>query len=643
MFDIQGAQTAGSRRRGIGRYTQDLMQALVSSSKGAEDIYLAWNKALDVPSDILSMPNCGSKRLFSAPYGALKRGRFENNLFDLQHEVNDCLFRYNLALSRCKHVLFSSLMEMDDVNFVLPRNLNFGPLASSYAIVYDIIPLLFKDKYIGTTGFDDKYQAHLNVKMGADILFAISEKTKSDLVNILGVNPERVVTIGTGINLNRFLGPKTSRDVFFEKFGITRQFLFFLGGDEFRKNIMGMVKALLALPPHKRNALQLLIAGKVQPEKKSMIGDMVRQACLPRDAIIFADFISENDLLQAYESCAMTVIPSSYEGFGLPVLEAMASNTAIIASNNSSMSEILTDEAFLFDAHDCAHIASRIEFVLDHPDIVARLKTSYKNILFNYRWERVAERIYQTFDAVDLARKENRRQSERQFSSPRSIDFVFAGKPSKLWLDIALSISRNDNIDVYAAEDNLPDSIQPYRTNAFKKLRGRPIKNTPTIILVSDLVIFYKLVKDVSLQDSLIIFDTLAIEALQDLLALCKPVKKSGHVHIDAKKFLERLKTAYSIQLHQADTFTPISISKAGLDTLRRTVIHMNEKQNSNITAARSFIDTELDHYPYAHPYWAAQPIRDILRKHAKTGALSGRIGALASISLFETCELLRS
>jgi glycosyltransferase involved in cell wall biosynthesis len=643
MFDMQGAQTEGSRRRGIGRYTQDLMQALMSSAKGGEDIYLAWNKTLEPPSGILSMPNSGSKRLFSAPYGALKRGRFENNLFDLQHEVNDCLFRYNLALSRCEHILFSSLMETDDVDFVLPRNLNFGPLASSYAIVYDIIPLLFKEGYIPTAGFDDKYQAHLNVKMSADILFAISEKTKSDLVSILGVDSERVVTIGTGIDLNRFLGAKTSRHVFFEKFGITRQFLFFLGGDEFRKNMTGMVKALLVLPPHRRNTLQLLIAGKVQPEKKSIIGDMIHRAGLPGDAIIFADFISEEDLRQAYESCAMTVIPSVYEGFGLPVLEAMASNAAVIASDNSSMSEILTNEAFLFNAHDYTDIASRIEFVLDHPDVVARLKTSYKNILSSYTWERVVERIFETFDSVDMSRQGNRRRSERQFYSPRSIDFVFSGKPSNVWVDTLLSISRNDNIDVFAAEDHLPHIDLPCRLNAPNLLRRRLVKNTPIIILVSDLTVLCNLAMDIPLQDSLIIFDAAVMEELQCYLTRDKSIGKGSREHIDVKKLLRRLNTAYSIQLHQADTFTPLSISESSVDTLGPISIRTAEKQNSNPAVVKSFIDTELDHYTYAHPYWAAQPIRDILRRYGKTNALSRRISALASISLFETCELLRS
>lgn len=445
FVDLQGAQTEGSSRRGIGRYTRDMVRALLRS-KELEQLYLGWNNALTSPVADFSEASVYAE-VISAPYGVHRRSRYARSIYDLQREVNDTFFRQALAHSRCKHVLFSSLMETDETNFMLPRHLNFSPFSTSYGIVYDIIPYLYPDPYLRLPSDAAKYEAHLRVKLGADRLLAISETTRLDLIRHLGIDPDRVVTIGAGVEPSAFEGRATDERDFRNGFGLTRPFLFFLGGDEFRKNLPGLIRALPYLPKARRDTLQLLVAGAVADENKAAFMTLAQAGGLPEDAIRFGQFLTHEALLAAYRYSLLTVIPSHYEGFGLPVLEAMACGAAVVASGNSSMSEILTDRDFLFDSTSPQDIASRIEYALTHPQHVEALRASYAAILANHGWQRVAERILDTFRAVESGQNQTR-SARRKPAIP--CDIVMCGAPSPDVAAALLGLMHTTSLRVFA-------------------------------------------------------------------------------------------------------------------------------------------------------------------------------------------------
>lgn len=494
FIDMQGAQTSGSSKRGIGRFSRDLVNALSRHTTALSTLYLSWNHTLTSPIDDLDVPSFQSNQpaLISAPYGTLPRNRFAFDLHDLQQDINSRLFTNALAISGCDHVLFTSLMEADEPDFMLPKHLNFAPLATSYSIVYDIIPWLFKERYLATSALQTRYNSHLAVKTSANIIFTISEYTRNDLIRVIGITPERVVNIGAGIDQTLFHTNGGNGHNLRSRLGLKKPFLLFLGGDEFRKNITGFVAAMAALSPARRTNLQALLLGKVSPEKMAELREICFTAGLADNTLIFQDYLPHDELMQAYKACAMTVIPSIYEGFGLPVLEAMACGAAVIASAHSSMAEIIQNDDFLFNANDPDDIACRIEFVLTEEIEVRRFQNSYQGILDCYTWEAVAQRVVATMESMALC-KDNATIASGSFYQPQHVAVAFLNSPDKACQEVVATLAQHNDVKVYY-QTACPDvDALPVSTDTISNLWKHLEIDTPVFFFsntIEDLTIF---------------------------------------------------------------------------------------------------------------------------------------------------------
>ncbi len=643
LIDLQGAQTSGSRGRGIGRYTRDLTTALAAARPGSDDIHLAWNRALVSPMDDLAIVPKRGAILTDAPYGAVARARFAADIHDVQQGINDQLLRQRIALSGSRHVLFSSLMETDEVDFVLPRHLNFAPLATSYAIVYDLIPRLFSHHYLPHESFERKYNAHLHVKTSADWLFAISERTRTDLIHELGVDPDRVVTIGAGIDLEAFQGKATPKREFLDRLGLTRAFLFFLGGDEFRKNIDGLVEAFACLPKARRLGLQVLIAGPVSAKKVAALKAMAATAHIPEDALIFGQFMTHEDLLQAYKSCVMTVVPSLYEGFGLPVLEAMANHSTVIASDNSSLSEILTDRDFLFDATRPRDIARRIEFILDHPQAAQTLNATYKSTLAGFTWKNVGTRVLETMDRVEVLDARRATASRPRQSRMESLDFVIAGPVAGPCADALRLIARDQALRVFCCEGDraalpaLPALIEDIGNIAFRGERRMPVTS-----FISGFERLLEHAKHVALHDHLLIIDK---DAARDLVVrLDKPASpltaKQARAQRTVEAALDRLGMAHGLWLyHEGD----LRLVKGPNETLcRDSLVRALKSKVQAATPEAIFmkLETEWQRFGLANPFALAAALKDLMAGHRQAAGLARVTSVQASVARFETRRL---
>ena len=116
--------------------------------------------------------------------------------------------------------------------------------------------------------------------------------------------------------------------------------------------------------------------------------------------VICTGFISQKQLLQLYASATITALPSLYEGFGLPPLEAMANGTPVVTSNISSLPEVVGDAALTVDPYNIDEIAHAIRRILDHPELRSRLVASGHKRAGLYTWERSVVQVHQAYQQV---------------------------------------------------------------------------------------------------------------------------------------------------------------------------------------------------------------------------------------------------
>lgn len=227
----------------------------------------------------------------------------------------------------------------------------------------------------------------------ADAVITVSEQTKTDLIDWLDLDPDKVFPVHNGISPHYGPGERTESEASVaEHLNIKTPYLLYLGTIEPRKNLVGLITAYGRLsadtPP-------LLLGGA-----KGWLTDPIYQAASESpaaDRIRFLDFVPEALLPDLYRAAAAFVFPSHYEGFGLPAIEAMACGTPVVTSNVSSLPEICGSDAVYVDPSDPDSIADGIRRVLDDTELAERLRSSGPVRASTFTWDRAAretEKVY---------------------------------------------------------------------------------------------------------------------------------------------------------------------------------------------------------------------------------------------------------
>ena len=237
-------------------------------------------------------------------------------------------------------------------------------------------------------------------------VITVSESSKRDIVGLARVPDERVHVIPHGVDRRRFrpgergLAASTAR-----RYGVDRPYLLYVSRLEHPgKNHVRLIRAFERVKSLRGLPHQLVLAG---PDWSG--SDAVRRAareCAFADDIVFTGFVRGEDLPDLYRAAELLVFPSLYEGFGMPLLEAMACGTPVACSATSSLPEVAGDAALLFDPTDEAALASAIQRVLERPDLGAGLSVRGLERAARFTWERAAAL---TLDVLRQAASEHRR------------------------------------------------------------------------------------------------------------------------------------------------------------------------------------------------------------------------------------------
>lgn len=393
VIDMQGAQTE-SRFRGIGRYTLSLAQAIVRN-RGEHEIILALNGLFPDTIEPIRAAFDGAItqeniHVWYAP-GPVRECETGNNS---RREVAELIREAFLVSLQPDVVLVTSFFEgfVDDAVTSIGKLAHQIPMA---VIFYDLIPLLNRDTYLTPNpDYARFYQQKIEYVRRANQWLAISESAANEGRDALMLPTNAVVNISTACE--EIFHPldisEAESQKFLTRFGINQPFVLYSGGADIRKNLNRLVLAYANLPSALRDAHQLVLAGRMPEGEVAALLQSAKSVGINRDQLRFTGYVTDEELACFYNICTAFVMPSLHEGFGLPVLEAMACGAAVIGANTTSIPEVIGRSDAQFDPYDEVSISYKLAQVLGDRSFRAELSAHGLEQSKKFSWDESAKR-----------------------------------------------------------------------------------------------------------------------------------------------------------------------------------------------------------------------------------------------------------
>lgn len=384
LTDLQACQSLPHKNRGIGRYSLSLA-AEVGRQRGEHELHIALNAA--IPHSIESVRAAMPADTDFAIWSGIGRTSWERAENEMRRKA--CGAVREAAFAACGADIYhiSSFFEgyADDVVVDIPE-IRRVPVAVT---LYDLIPLLYQDTYLLDERMKHWYLSRVEAIKRADLLMTISECTRRDAIEHLGVDPSRIVNISAAVD-PMFHARRLSPDVeagLRARYGLAGRILLYTGGIDHRKNIGGLIDAFSRVEPTIRDNVQLVIVCGLNGEAAQALRTRAASAGLAPEALVLTGYVSDKDLVALYNVCEAFVFPSWYEGFGLPVLEAMACGAAVIASDSASVPEVVGRKDALFDPLSTQEMVARITEVLANAGFRESLREHALTQARRFSWE----------------------------------------------------------------------------------------------------------------------------------------------------------------------------------------------------------------------------------------------------------------
>ncbi|MGG1073105.1 glycosyltransferase family 1 protein [Priestia megaterium] len=264
------------------------------------------------------------------------------------------------------------------------------------ATLHDIIPLLFPKQYLPLPEIKKDYMKILDFVKSCDIIFAISDTTKQDAIKHLQISPNKINVIYAGLcdhftSENQLVKTKWTE--------IEKSYILYVGGSDYRKNLNRLIDAFGKLNDKLLNEYQFVIAGSISNTDKFFLDLKIKKNNLTKN-IIFTGYVSNEEIVQLYKGADLFAFPSLYEGFGLPVLEAMACGTPVLTSNNSSLKEITDQAAYLVNPRNIEEIAYGINYILTREEARKSLKEKGLKQADKFQWTNVAKNVLEGYRSL---------------------------------------------------------------------------------------------------------------------------------------------------------------------------------------------------------------------------------------------------
>lgn len=394
LIDMQGAQSSGSRRRGIGRYSLAISRELCRMAGGRTDLSVSLLLNSAFPDAVAELRQTFRGLVDPAaihvwvPPPHVTELEAPLAMLDAAAMVRSAA----IAAIAPDAVLVTSLFEGLGDPAVITVNDTPGPITA--VVLYDLIPLIQDRRYLANPDVARFYYRRLKQMRRADLWLAISESARLEGIDHLQLPPDDVVAISTA-------GDDTFRPVQYgpaevarlrTRYGLAARFVMYTGGIDYRKNIEGLIRAFALLPPGTRAGTTLAIVCAADTRQREALLAIGQEHGLGDEDLRITGFVPEDDLVALYNLCDLFVFPSIHEGFGLPALEALQCGAPVIGSDTSSIPEVIGDADALFDPTDDDAIAARMAEYLDDPVRLQALRDRAAAQAARFSWANSAKR-----------------------------------------------------------------------------------------------------------------------------------------------------------------------------------------------------------------------------------------------------------
>ncbi|HEX6394482.1 MAG TPA: glycosyltransferase [Acidimicrobiales bacterium] len=330
VIDLQAAQSPQYRDRGIARYALEFTEAVAQAHPG-----LVRQVLLNPRLPPVELPN---GLIGSVPVGHNPEWPAGGGVF---------------------HVL--SAFELDvPLSELWPREVSRRGMRLVVTL-YDLIPEIFSDTYLRDPGVRRRYRARREFVRAADHVVTLSDSAAADAVRLLGLSESQVSVVGAAPSgdfrpaEDRLKAAAAAQALVPELAG---PYIVFNGAVEPRKNMEKLVEAYAATPEPVREGWQLVLVCRLKPSERNHFEVRAAQLGIA-DRLVLTGFVPDTTLKVLYQAADLAVYPSLYEGYGLPVAEALACGAPVIASETSSLPELVAPGA-TFDPTDATAIAQAI-------------------------------------------------------------------------------------------------------------------------------------------------------------------------------------------------------------------------------------------------------------------------------------------
>jgi glycosyltransferase involved in cell wall biosynthesis len=378
LVDMTALNTP-SRERGIGRYVKHLCRALALRD--------TWP---DAPMSKSRLRIAGLVRHRGAVSGAVDETlqfagdpRIKVSTAQYQrHKLERRLFLGSLARRVGPRLLHLPDPPGTPIDMRQPR----------IVTCHDLIPLVLAKQYLAPVPGARMLQWIRDYARyrTAQRVIAISDATRRDLIEYVGVAPERIDVVHSGVDHERFFAHAADGEPeeVIRRLGFSDPFLLCLGASDARKNLPLLVRAFGQSGVARE--VKLVFAGPISPKQRARLLEAVQKGGVEGRVLIMG-YIDDSLLVALYRQCLAYIFPSSYEGFGLPILEAMACGAATLTSGLSALAEVAGDAALTLSSLDQDVLAAGIARIVSDSSLRSQLRTRGLEHVKAFTWERCAQ------------------------------------------------------------------------------------------------------------------------------------------------------------------------------------------------------------------------------------------------------------
>lgn len=399
--------------------------------------------------------------------------------------------------------------------------------------LYDIIPYLMREKYLPAKRDYERYMDCAQQLRWSDKIVAISKSARDDAVDAFGLDREKIdlVYLGCSGEFHKIEITEEEKASLYAQLDISKPFLMCSASVDERKNVTATIEAFSMLKETLRAKYQLVIVGRVSDEAREQYLKLAQKKRI-MDNVRFTGFVTKEQLVQLYNLAELLVFPSLYEGFGIPVLEAWACGTAVAASNNSGLGEVVGQAGLTFDPKNPADQARTLEYALTSADLNALARQGEER-LRTFTWERAADKTMEAFRCASRDRlktvAEKRKKLLCVFLSDAPLPPAWKVVLSKLAQQTELTVAVQNTEDEWAPKITLLNWNELQRI--ISKIDAQTVYIAPDQICANAYFLMKQhpgkwLVMDQALDELILWISGLAEDGVSEIYGLAQKIRQ---------------------------------------------------------------------------------------------------------------------